>query len=122
MGSRPVRTVLVVDDDESVRRTCSDILGAAGYDVIEAPDGAVALERYGAGVDLVLLDLVMPVMDGPETFEHLLDRDPGVRVLFFCGARIDTLRGDLIASGARGVVGKPLAASSLIEAVRRALA
>jgi CheY-like chemotaxis protein len=116
------RTVLVVDDDEGVRRTCSRILRSAGYSVRTACDGAEALSLYDAGTDLVLLDLVMPVMDGTETFERLLALDAGVRVLFFCGARVEQLRGDLVSAGARGVVGKPVSSEGLLEGVDRALA
>lgn len=61
-------------------------------------------------------------MDGTETFEQLLDRDPDARVLFFCGSRINQLRTDLVAAGAKGVVGKPIAAEGLLEAVGGALA
>ena len=115
------RTVLVVDDDEGVRRTCSRILSSAGYSVRTACDGEEALSLYDAGTDVVLLDLVMPVLDGTETFERLLAVDADVRVLFFCGARIDQLRADLLAAGARGVVGKPVSAERLLEAVGEAL-
>ena len=64
----------------------------------------------------------MPVMDGSETFERLLALDPRVRVVFFCGSRIDSLRPELEALGARGAVRKPLSAEELIATVEAALA
>jgi len=115
------QVVLVVDDDPSVRRTCAAILENAGYVVRQAADGAEGLARYSPAVDLVLLDMLMPGLDGTETFEQLLVGDPAARVLFFCGSRIDQLRDRLLAAGARGVVRKPVAAEELVRAVEQAL-
>jgi CheY-like chemotaxis protein len=65
--------ILVVEDDEDIRRTTIELLEMAGYASVEAENGQQALERLGelAKPCIVLLDLVMPVMDGLEFLEHL---------------------------------------------------
>ncbi|MDH3518709.1 MAG: response regulator, partial [Acidimicrobiia bacterium] len=65
-------TVLVVDDDRDIRELVAMKLKLDGIDVLEAPNGLAALEVLGANeVDLVILDLMMPVMDGVETCRAL---------------------------------------------------
>jgi len=72
---RPVR-VLVVDDEDDIRETVAEVLLAEGYDVETAPNGLEALRRVGDHpIDLVLLDLMMPVMDG-WSFQTRLRADP----------------------------------------------
>ena len=64
--------VLVADDEQGIRELLTDTLGDAGYDVIEASDGAEALEKAGEEhPDVILLDVIMPVMDGLQTLEKL---------------------------------------------------
>src|SRR5262249_39375383 len=64
--------VLIVDDEPNVRLVCRAALEADGYEVAEAGDGEEAVDRLrGAPVDLILLDLRMPLLDGLETLRHL---------------------------------------------------
>jgi two-component system cell cycle sensor histidine kinase/response regulator CckA len=79
----PAPTVLVVDDDAVVRRVVQGHLSAAGYRIFEAEDGQEALEvlaRTGS-VDLIIVDIVMPRMDGPAFVEELLRRQVSQPVL-----------------------------------------
>ena len=81
-------TVLVVDDEDLVRRTAQLVLTSAGYEVITATDGSGALGEYEAmpgRIDAVLLDMTMPVMSGEETLTHLLDRWPQAAVIVTSG-------------------------------------
>ena len=74
--------VLVVDDEESVRVVVGAILEQLGYRVALTADGKEAADYYAEHsdeVDLVLLDLDMPVMNGPECFKKLKETDPDVR-------------------------------------------
>jgi CheY-like chemotaxis protein len=67
-------TVLVVDDEAPVRRTVSRVLEVLGCQVLLAEDGTVAVEKvrnYPGGIDLVILDLTMPILDGVETLHEL---------------------------------------------------
>lgn len=70
-------SILVVDDDEAIRQVIAEVLREEGYDVVCAENGAQALVELGKPdrPDLVLLDLMMPVMSGWEVLEHLEARD-----------------------------------------------
>jgi two-component system cell cycle sensor histidine kinase/response regulator CckA len=82
-ASLPPPTVLVVDDDAIVRRVVQGHLSDAGYRIFEAEDGQEALEvleRTGS-VDLVIVDMVMPRLNGPELIAELVRRRPSQSVL-----------------------------------------
>jgi PAS domain S-box-containing protein len=81
-------TILLVEDEPSVRELVRDILVTHGYHVLEAADGRGALEmldRHASEVLLVLTDLVMPAMNGPQLAAHIRQRHPQIRVLFTTG-------------------------------------
>ncbi len=81
-------TILVVDDEEFVRSILKDMLENLGYGVILASHGREAIDIYARQkerIDLVILDLVMPVMDGQETYEHLIRMNRDLRVLIASG-------------------------------------
>ncbi len=86
--------ILIVDDDSSVRGTIARALTALGYVVREAPDGAAALDivREG-GLTLVILEYIMPGMDGAEVARRIGDIDPDLPIVFSTGhAALRTLR------------------------------
>jgi len=121
MGSA---TVLVVDDEEAVRQAVTSILDSAGYLVLLASNGLEALEMFleaSDHIDLVLLDMTMPVMDGEETLLALRAVDPDVRVLLTSGyMEADTLGrfGDV---GQVDFIQKPYQPASLMLKVARVL-
>ena len=81
-------TILLVDDEEKIRGMGRRMLERLGYSVLVAADGEEALRIYrrqGEGISLVVLDLIMPVMDGAETLSQLLELDPEVKVLLSSG-------------------------------------
>jgi two-component system, cell cycle sensor histidine kinase and response regulator CckA len=81
-------TILLVEDEQALREVTRRILTAAGYQVIVAPDGLEALqlaEAHGAQIDVLLSDVVMPQMNGPQLAERLLERRPSTRVLLMSG-------------------------------------
>ena len=85
---RGTGTILVVDDDEAMRDTAAAILSDLGYQVIMAQNGEEALHiygRHGESIDLVLLDMMMPIMNGLECFEKLKGINYDVRVVFSSG-------------------------------------
>lgn len=113
------RTVLVVDDEPSVRAVTARVLGMAGYDVLQSPDGAAALAamaRRGAP-DLVISDLMMPDMGGVELARHIEARWPTTPVLFMSGYPVDALQRRGTAQGARGLIEKPFTSTLLLAKV-----
>ncbi len=116
--------VLVVDDDGPVRDITRQTLEAFGYRVLTATDGADAVAIYarkGEEIELVLTDMVMPIMDGPTTIRALKRMDPGVRIVAASG--LGTNRGIARAadSGVRHFLPKPYTAEVLLGVVHRAL-
>ncbi len=117
-------TVLVVDDELQVREIISRVLGTCGYEVVTVGDGREALSRFGrgTGIDLVILDVMMPGMGGRECLASLRIADPGVRVLVTTGYTSDSSAQELLVEGAIGIVEKPLDLKLLVESVQKSLA
>lgn len=119
-------SILVVDDDPTVRMIAGEILISAGHQVSEAADGEEALQQVAATpFDLVVLDMLMPNKDGLETIAELRGRRPRMRILAISsGGRMDAgqlLRTALV-FGADETMAKPLRSEVLNEAVSRLLA
>ncbi len=115
-------TVLLVDDEEMIRLLGRSVLEAAGYTVLEAEDGADALDLFAArhaDIDLVVLDLTMPRMSGREAYQRMAEIAPAARVLLSSGYSADDLSD---VTGAVGLLAKPYRPAELIAAVRQALA
>src|SRR5262245_4144896 len=75
-------TILVVDDEQLLRRTMARRLQTAGYDVAEAEDGRHAIDRAAAGgIDLVILDYRLPDIDGINVLKQLKQQDPDLLVI-----------------------------------------
>ena len=116
--------VLIVDDEFQVRDLLKRLLEREGYSVLLAEDGRQAVRLYrqhGDEIDLVLLDMSMPQMDGPETFERLRELDPQVRVLISSGHTADSQVQEILAAGVLGFLQKPYHISSILYKVRQAL-
>lgn len=117
--------VLLVEDDDAFRIFCRVALEASGYDVIEARDGTVAVERaLRDRPDLVVLDLWLPGLTGSGVLRVLranrrFDRIP---VLVLSGVPEVKDREGLLSFGADDVIEKPIATEALVEQVRRWIA
>jgi two-component system cell cycle sensor histidine kinase/response regulator CckA len=89
VGSRPSReTILLVDDEASVRKFLSRILAKEGYQVLEARDGEDALARseaFKGAIHLLVTDVMMPVMNGKDLADRLCVMRPDIKVLFISG-------------------------------------
>ena len=112
--------ILVVDDDEMVRRTTSATLAALGYNVVEAPGGATAVQVVKARPDriaAVLLDLVMPGMTGSETFRALTELRPDLPVIVCTGYAADAHIDTDVQRRIAGLVQKPFTAERLGQAL-----
>ncbi|HEY4649083.1 MAG TPA: response regulator, partial [Gemmatimonadales bacterium] len=125
--SEPIRgseTILLVEDEAAVRSVAARVLRNQGYTVIQAANGAAALEQldeFEGKIDLVLSDVVMPDMQGPELTDRIRDRRPDVKVLLMSGYA----EGDKTQSGMPGsdhsFLQKPFSAESLTLRVREVL-
>lgn len=115
-------TILIVDDSNLSRRTSRRILESGGYEIIEAPDGMSALERFALErPDVVLLDVTMPDMSGLEVLRQLRAIDPNVKVVM-ATADVQTSTRELAqAGGAAGFVTKPLTEKVVLAAVAATL-
>lgn len=115
--------ILVVDDSALARRNLRQILEPAGYEVVEAEEGLVALERYFLEKpDVVLLDLVMKGMYGLDVLKKLRELDPEARVLVV-SADIQMSSHELVEeAGAKGFVNKPFDREQLLGALHAAVA
>jgi PAS domain S-box-containing protein len=122
---RGTGTILVVEDEDAVRYLACRVLRGNGYRVLEAGDPAVALrvvQSEAQPIDLLVTDIVMPVMSGPALAERLVAARPDLKVLYITGyaeAAIER-QGALPAGGA--LLEKPFTAQQLADSVRRALA
>ena len=115
-------TVLVVDDEDMVREIAAEILQEAGLETLQARDGAEAVDIYreqGDAIDLVLLDVTMPNMDGRECLQALRRINPGVRVVLASGYSEETIERRFSGLRLDGIVKKPWAPEALIALVQR---
>lgn len=116
--------ILVVDDEEMVRRLAQAMLIRLGYEVVTAAHGAEAVEIYRNAVepfDLVLLDMIMPGMDGRECYLALKAIDPAVRAVISSGFSQEGATQEIMAEGVRGFVQKPYRLSELSAVISAAL-
>jgi PAS domain S-box-containing protein len=118
-------TVLVVDDEQIVRRTVQTMLERHGYSVVLAENGREAVELYRVLADkiaLILLDMTMPLMGGEETFRELQTIRPDVRVVLSSGYNeVEAVR-RFTGKGLAGFIQKPYSAIALTGKVRSVLA
>jgi DNA-binding response OmpR family regulator len=115
--------ILIIDDEENIRRGTRLTLQAADYEVGEAGDGELGLKSFGdgSGWDAVLLDQRMPGMDGLETLRHIKERDAGARVIMATAYASIELAVDAMKLGATDFVRKPMTPEILRNAVAAAL-
>jgi len=117
-------TILLVDDEELIRDLAKRILSRAGYTVLTAANGREAVQIYkekGKTVSLIVLDLIMPEMDGKHCLKELLKINPAVRVVVASGYSADGPTKEALESGAKGFVSKPFNMGQLLQTVRKVL-
>ncbi|MEY3323360.1 MAG: hypothetical protein RLZZ417_2943 [Bacteroidota bacterium] len=114
-------TILLIDDEVSIRRTLKEILEFEKYEVLEAPDGFVAIEIFKkSSVDVVLLDIKMPKMDGLEVLDFLQEINPEIPVIMISGhGTIDTAV-EAVKKGAYDYISKPPDLNRLLITLRNA--
>ena len=114
----------MVEDEELVRRSLYDILEGNGYRVLQARNAREAMligRGYGGAIDLMLTDLVLPGMNGPELADELRPLRPGMQVLYISGYR-DDVRVRRLEQVGKVVFPKPFSAAAIAEKVSGVLA
>jgi len=121
--ARGTETILLTEDEAPVRKLAGQVLTRLGYRVLFACDGVEALEvqaRYSGPIHLLISDVVMPRMGGPDLAKRLLERVPTIRILFLSGYTGDALD-HLSLSGERTLLQKPFTTDLLARKVREVL-
>ena len=116
--------VMIVDDEDFISMLAQRVLCDEGYRVITARDGFQAIEMYRKLRDqiaLIILDFTMPVMDGADVFEELLEIDPEVPVVLSSGFAEQARLQSMLARGLRGFIPKPYTHQKLLSQVRATL-
>lgn len=123
-GGASAGRILVIDDEEMVRRLARAMLTKLGYEVVLASDGAEGIEIYRQSpesFDAVLLDMIMPKMDGHECFLQLKAINPGVRAVLSSGFSQEGSAQRVLDDGGKGFVQKPYRLQEIGEAIHRAI-
>jgi PAS domain S-box-containing protein len=115
--------ILLVDDEDLVRAATADMLKALGHTVRECRNGREAAEVFAAGpggFDLVILDMIMPLMSGADALAQMRSVRPGLRAILSSGYSLDDEAQRLLGQGSLGLIQKPFTISDLAEAIARA--
>lgn len=113
------KTVLIVDDEPAMRKLCCEILKTKQHKTITAADGYEAIDIYKQRkdeIDLIVLDMIMPKIDGLDTFRALREINPEAKVVGVSGYTLDS-SSNLIAEGISRVLKKPFKVQELLDAV-----
>lgn len=117
-----MRTVLVIDDDARLRELLTEYLGSRGFEVACAPDGERGLERLRAGgIDLVVLDLMMPGIDGAHTFRALRRLRPDLPILLVSGYDPESSLNPLLRGPRAAFLQKPFRSNELLASINALL-
>ena len=118
---RGTETVLVVEDEEPLRELTCHFLKSIGYKVLQAGNGAEGLEvarRYLEPIHLLLTDVMMPKMNGPEMARHLRHSRPDIKVLYVSGYANENIIGDTLLDENAAFLEKPYTRAALANKLR----
>ena len=114
-------TILIVDDEVQVLDACQDMLNQLGYRTIRANSGEEAVEIFqkeNADIDLIILDMIMPGMDGLTAYEHFKEVNPNVKVLLSSGYSISENIKEIVSKGCDEFIQKPFTLSQISQVTR----
>jgi len=117
-------TILMAEDDATIRRLTRSVLESAGYTVIEAVDGLDAIEKmrqHRDAIKLLLLDVIMPNKNGREVYEESIRVIPGVKILFISGYTADILHDKGPSNSENKIITKPVSPAELLNKIREIL-
>ena len=122
--SRGSETILLVEDEEPLRRLCSEFLEQLGYHMLSAPNGKEALalvNAYTGKIDLLITDVLMPELPGPELAKALLAIRPELKVMFISGYSDGSLAPNGVLKPGTVLVHKPFTIKALTAKLREVL-
>jgi CheY-like chemotaxis protein len=116
--------ILLVEDEEMIRNVASAMLERLGYAVYVCDNGQDAVDHYREewqNIDLIILDVIMPELDGEETFIAMQEINPALKVLVSSGYSLDDKTQNIIQKGAKGFIQKPYRKGALSVKVAEVL-
>ena len=117
-------TILVAEDEDTVRQLVMRMLASAGYTVLEASDGEEAVrlfDEHNGGIDLVLFDVIMPKLGGRDAMDRIRARHPRARFLFSSGYSANAIDTNFVIQNGLHLINKPYRKADLLRAVREEL-
>ncbi|MDY6880573.1 MAG: response regulator [Thermodesulfobacteriota bacterium] len=117
-------TVLLVDDEDTIREVAQKLLEGMGYKVLTARNGKESIRIYKEHIDdinIVLLDMIMPIMGGGKTYDRLKQINPDVKAILLSGYTIDGEAGDILKRGCNDFIQKPFNIKELSQKIQNVL-
>ena len=117
-------TILFVDDEEMIIEVAEEMIKRLGYKALVAQSGKMAIEMYEAHkerIDMVILDMIMPDMNGGEVYDRIKEKNPEVKVLLSSGYSIDGAASEIMNRGCNGFIQKPFKMKKLSQKLREIL-
>lgn len=124
MATLAKKTILVIDDEDVIRNLMKDVLDMLGYNVLLSSEPKDALELYRmhkTEIDLILMDMMMPGMNGPELYKAMNQIDPNNKVIVLSGYSMADEVEQMLNDGVIGFVQKPVSIAKLKEILAEAL-
>lgn len=117
-------TVLLIEDDHSVRNILREMLERSGYAVMEASDGEEGIAVYrnhGKGIHLIISDVMMPKKNGRQVYDEIKELNSDAKVLFMSGYAADILDNSIITENGHNFIEKPMRPQELLGKIRKIL-
>lgn len=118
------KKILVIDDERNIRELIEEILSESGYQVVMAingQDGIDLFKKERGQFDLVILDIIMPELDGKDCYYKIKEINPRIKVLLTSGYSKSNVKDELLRNGVDAYVRKPFNVDVLLMAVKRML-
>jgi two-component system chemotaxis response regulator CheY len=122
LGRKFMPKALIVDDAAFMRVKLKNVLEPAGYEILEAENGVVAVEKYSEHrPDVVTMDITMPEMDGIQAVRKILSADPRAKVVIVSELGQESVVKDAILAGAKDFIVKPFQPDRVLDAIKKVL-